>query len=62
MWSTSLPFNGKNLASIIGRIIKKQMKELTGKLPTVFAVTGGGSDLSAINYPYYNEKCRYFWY
>ena len=36
---------------------KKQMKELTGKLPsTVFAVTGGGSNLSAISYPYYNEK------
>ena len=33
------------------------MQELTGKLPsTVFAVCGGGSNLSAISYPYYNEK------
>ena len=51
------PLMVRTFASIIGRISKKQMQELTGKLPsTVFAVCGGGSNLSAISYPYYNEK------
>ena len=51
------PLMVRTFASIIGRIAKKQMQELTGKLPsTVFAVCGGGSNLSAISYPYYNEK------
>ena len=51
------PLMVRTFASIIGRIAKKQMQELTGKLPsTVFAVCGGGSNLSAISYPYYKEK------
>jgi len=51
------PLMVRTFASIIGRIAKKQMQDLTGKLPsTVFAVCGGGSNLSAISYPYYNEK------
>ena len=51
------PLMVRTFASIIGRIAKKQIQDLTGKLPsTVFAVCGGGSNLSAISYPYYNEK------
>ena len=51
------PLMVRTFASIIGRIAKKQMQDLTGKLPsTVFAVCGGGSNLSAISYPYYKEK------
>mgnify|MGYP001161368691 FL=1 len=51
------PLMVRTFASIIGRIAKKQMKDLTGRLPsTVFAVCGGGSNLSAISYPYYKEK------
>ena len=51
------PLMVRTFASIIGRIAKKQIRDLTGKLPsTVFAVCGGGSNLSAISYPYYNEK------
>ena len=42
---------------MLGRIAKKQMKDLTGKLPSnVFAVCGGGSNLNAISYPYYKDK------
>jgi tryptophan synthase beta chain len=51
------PLMVRTFASIIGRITKKQMKDLTGRLPsTVFAVCGGGSNLSAISYPYYKEN------
>ena len=51
------PLMVRTFASIIGRIAKKQMKDLIGKSPsTVFAVCGGGSNLSAISYPFYNEK------
>mgnify|MGYP001157092622 FL=1 len=51
------PLMVRTFASIIGRIAKKQMKDLTGKLPSnVFAVCGGGSNLNAISYPYYKDK------
>ena len=51
------PLMVRTFASIIGRITKKQMQELTGKIPsTVFGVVGGGSNLSSVAYPYYKEK------
>ena len=51
------PLMVRTFASIVGRITKIQMKNLTGRLPsTVFAVCGGGSNLNMISYPYYREK------
>ena len=50
-------FMVRTFASVIGRITKKQFKDLTSKDPsTIFAVVGGGSNFSAIAYPYYNSK------
>ena len=51
------PLMVRTFASVIGRITKKQFKDLTSKDPsTIFAVVGGGSNFSAIAYPYYNSK------
>ena len=47
----------RTFASVIGRITKKQFKDLVGKDPsTIFAVVGGGSNFSSIAYPYYKSK------
>ena len=51
------PLMVRTFASVIGRITKKQFKNLVGKDPsTLFAVCGGGSNFSAIAYPYYKSK------
>ena len=51
------PLMVRTFASVIGRITKKQFKNLVGKDPsTIFAVCGGGSNFSAIAYPYYKSK------
>lgn len=51
------PLMVRTFASIIGRITKKQMIEKTGRNPdNIFAVCGGGSNLSGIAYPFYNDS------
>jgi len=48
-------------ASVIGRIAKKQFKQITGKVPsTLFAVCGGGSNLMSMAYPLLKEKTDIF--
>ena len=48
-------------ASIIGRIAKKQFKQMTGGAPSnLFAVCGGGSNLMSMAYPLLNEKTNIY--
>ena len=48
-------------ASIIGRIAKKQFKQITGSVPsTLFAVCGGGSNLMSMAYPLLNDKTKIY--
>ena len=48
-------------ASIIGRIAKKQFKQITGGVPsTLFAVCGGGSNLMSMAYPLLKERTSIF--
>ena len=48
-------------ASIIGRIAKKQFKQITGGVPsTLFAVCGGGSNLMSQAYPLLRDKTEIF--
>ena len=48
-------------ASIIGRIAKKQFKQITGSVPsTLFAVCGGGSNLMSMAYPLLKERTSIF--
>ena len=48
-------------ASIIGRIAKKQFKQITGGVPsTLFAVCGGGSNLMSMAYPLLKERTKIF--
>ncbi len=51
------PLLVRTFASVIGRITKKQFKNLVGKDPsTIFCVCGGGSNMLSIQYPYLKTK------
>ena len=51
------PLMVRTFASVIGRITKKQFKNLVGKDPSaIYAVCGGGSNMLSQAYPYLNTK------
>ena len=55
------PLMVRTWASIIGRIAKKQFKQITGGVPsTLFAVCGGGSNLMSMAYPLLKERTKIY--